>query len=161
MKKTLSKMQWFGIAAAVLMLALFVMHFLPYWLYQGESVSIAGYVIRPYEYGTFTELFRSYFGKKYRITLLFGLPMVLTMVGCLAGSVLCTIKSSKALVYLVPIVSGACCLFGLLTGLPYALSGMRLPMIIVSALVLLCGCLGLVLALRAKKKPLAPSGDTV
>ena len=155
MKKSLSKMQWFGIAVSVPMIVLFVLHFLPYWRYQGESVSIAGYVIRPYEYSTFTNLFRSYFGNKYRITLLFGLPMALTMVGCLAGSVLCTLKPSKAVVYLIPIVSGILCLFGLLTGLPYALSGLRLPMIIVSAIVLLCGILGLVLAARAGKKSAA------
>lgn len=155
MKKSLSKMQWFGIAVSVPMIVLFVLHFLPYWRYQGESVSIAGYVIRPYEYSTFTNLFRSYFGNKYRITLLFGLPMALTMVGCLVGSVLCTLKSSKAVVYLAPIASGALCIYGLLNGKPYALSSLRVPMIVVAALVLLGGAAGFVLAARAGKKSAA------
>ena len=155
MKKSLSKMQWFGIAVSVLMFALFVLHFLPYWRYQGESVSIAGYVIRPYEYSTFTNLFRSYFGNKYRITLLFGLPMALTMVGCLVGSVLCTLKSSKAVVYLAPIASGALCIYGLLNGKPYALSSLRVPMIVVAALVLLGGAAGFVLVAHTGKKSAA------
>ncbi len=153
MKKPISRTQWLGIAASVLMLVLFVMHFLPYWRYQGASVSIAGYVIRPYEYATFTNLFRSYFGKKFRITLLFGLPMLLSMAGSLIGSVLCVLKSGKAAVYLVPMACGALGLCGLLINQPYKLGGMWLPMLILFALVLILGIVGMILAAKAPKKP--------
>ena len=152
MKRSLPRTLWIGLAAAALMLVVFVLHFLPYWSYQGESASIAGYIIRPYEHNTFTNLFRSYFGKKYRITLLFGLPMALTMVGSLAGSVLCILRSSGKATWLVPISCGILGLFGLLTNQPYRLGGLWMPMVILFALVLCVGILGLILTLRAPKK---------
>ena len=157
MKKSLSPTQWVGLAVSGLMLAVFVMHLLPYWSYQGQSVSIAGYVIRPYEHSTFTELFRSYFGKKYRITLLFGLPMVLSMVGSLLGSVLCVIRCRKWASYLVPVACGLLGIYGLLAGQPYRLSGMWLPMVILHALVLIVGIVGMILAIKTSKKPAIPA----
>ncbi len=148
MKKSLPITTWIGIAASVLMLVLVVLQFLPYWSYQGESVSIAGYVWRPHEYNTFTELFRSYFGKKFRITLMFGLPMALTLVANLVGSVLCVLKSRKPATYLVPAVSGILGIYGLLTQQPYRLSGLWLPNLILYALVLLLGIVGILLVTR-------------
>lgn len=148
MKKSLPITTWIGIAASVLMIALVALQFLPYWSYQGESASIAGYVWRPHEYSTFTDLFRSYFGKKFRITLMFGLPMALTLAANLVGSVLCIIKASKPAAFLVPTASGILGIFVLLTQQPYRLGGLWLPSLILYALVLVLGIVGIVLAAR-------------
>lgn len=157
MKKSLSITTWIGIAVSVLMLVLVVLQFLPYWSYQGESASIAGYVWRPHKYGTFTDLFKSYFGKKFRITLMFGLPMALTLAANLVGSVLCILKASKPAAFLVPAVSGILGIYGLLTQQPYRLGGLWLPSLILYALVLVLGIVGIVLAAR---RPAATSAQT-
>ena len=151
MKKSLTITTWIGIAASALMLVLVVLQFLPYWSYQGESVSIAGYVWRPHEYSTFTDLFRSYFGKKFRITLMFGRPMALTLAANLIGSVLCIVKASKPVVYLVPAVSGILGIYVLLTAQPYRLSGLWMPSLVLYALVLVLGIAGIILAARKPK----------
>ena len=157
MKKSLSITTWIGIAVSVLMLVLVVLQFLPYWSYQGESASIAGYVWRPHKYSTFTDLFKSYFGKKFRITLMFGLPMALTLAANLVGSVLCILKASKPAAFLVPAVSGILGIYGLLTQQPYRLGGLWLPSLILYALVLVLGIVGIVLAAR---RPAATSAQT-
>lgn len=151
MKKTIPITTWIAIAVSVLMLVLVVLQFLPYWSYQGESVSIAGYVWRPHEHSTFTDLFKSYFGKKFRITLMFGLPMALTLAANLVGCVLCTVKSSKPAAYLAPVASGILGVYVLLTAQPYRLSGLWLPSLILYALVLILGFVGILLAVRKPK----------
>ena len=157
MKKKLPCTFWIGIAASAVMLVLFVLELLPYWSYQGESVSIAGYVLRPYEHSTFTTLFRSYFGKKYRITLMFGLPMFLNLAGNSAGAVLCALRSSRSTSYLVPIACGGLGLYALLAGQPYQLSSLWLPMVILYAMELVLGIAGIILALTKSKRPLRGS----
>ena len=139
-----------GIAASVLMLVLVILHFIPYWHYQGESVSLAGYLWRPYEHTAFTTVFRSYFGKGFKVSLLFALPLALTLVVNAVGTVLCTLMSTHRVVWLVPIASGILGLYAFLCHPAYRLSGLWLPHVILYALVLALGILGLLLA--GKKK---------
>lgn len=152
MKKTCSVTTWIGISVSALMLILVVLQFLPYWSYQGETVSLAGFVWRPYAHSTFTSLFRSYFGKQFRITLLFGLPMALTLIANLVGSVLCVVRSAQPAAYYVPTICGALGIYALLTKEPYRLSGLWLPNLILYALVLILGIAGVILATR-KPRP--------
>lgn len=152
MKKSLRITNWIGIAAAALMVAVVVMHFIPFWRYQGESASIAAYIWRPYKNTAFTELFRSYFGKGFKMTLLLGLPMALSLVGNAAGAVACAVKSSRAAVYMIPVVGGLSGLLGLLVSPVFKLSGLWLPLLVLHGLVLAVGILGSVLAAISKKK---------
>lgn len=150
MKKSLHFTKLIGVAAAAMMLALVILNFLPYWLYQGQSVSLGGYVWRPYEHSEFTNLFKSYFGKSFKVTLLFALPLALTLVANAAGAVLCVIRSGSASSYLLPIVSGILGLSAFLITPAFRLSGLWIAHVILYALILLLGIVGLI-ATRRKK----------
>lgn len=150
MKKTLRPTMLIGIAAAALMLVLVILNFVPYWLYQGQSVSLGGYIWRPYEHSDFTNLFKSYFGKSFKVTLLFALPLALTLIANAAGTVLCTIRSAKVSSYLLPIASGILGLSALLMTPAFKLSGLWIAHVILYALVLLLGIVGIIVAGRKK-----------
>ena len=135
-----------GIASSVVMLVLIILHFIPYWYYQGESVSLAAYLWRPYEHTAFTTVFRSYFGKGFKISLLFARPLALTLAANAVGTVLCAIKSAHRAVWLIPVISGILGLYAFLCHPAYRLSGLWLPHVILYALVLVLGILGLILA---------------
>ncbi len=139
-----------GFAVSILMLALVILHFIPYWRYQGESVSLAAYLWRPYEHTAFTTVFRSYFGKGFKVSLLFALPLALTLAANAVGTVLCTLKSGHRAVWLVPVISAILGLYGFLSAPAYRLSGLWLLHVILYALMLVLGILGLILA--GKKK---------
>lgn len=150
MKKSFCLTKLIGVAAAALMLVLVILNFVPYWLYQGQSVSLGGYIWRPYEHSDFTNLFKSYFGKSFKVTLLFALPVALTLVANAAGAVLCAIRSARVSSYLLPAVSGLLGLYAFLMTPAFRLSGLWIAHVILYALTLLLGIAGMI-AVRKKK----------
>ena len=150
MKKSLRPAMLIGIGAAALMLALVILYFVPYWLYQGQSVSLGGYIWRPYEHSAFTNLFKSYFGKSFKVTLLFALPLALTLVTNAAGAVLCAIRSHKAAAYLLPIVGGILGLYAFITTPAFKLSGLWTIHVVLYGLILVLGLIGMILSCNKK-----------
>lgn len=150
MKKSLRPVTLIGIGAALLMLTLVVLYFIPYWLYQGQSVSLGGYIWRPYKHSAFTDLFKSYFGKSFRVTLLFSLPMALTLVTNTLGAVLCAINSHKGVTFLLPVISGSLGLYALITSPAFQLSGLWTIHVVLYGLVLALGIVGMILSHKKK-----------
>lgn len=150
MNNQIRSTKWIGIAVSVLMLALVVLQFVPFWRYQGESLSIAGYVWRPYEHSEFTSLFKSYFGKSFKVSLFFALPMAITLIANAIGTVLCFLKQDSTALYLLPVVSAMIGIYGFLSAPAYQLGSSWIVHLILNILMLITGVLGL--AIRRKNQ---------
>lgn len=140
--------KWIGIALSVIMLTLVVLQFMPFWRYQGESLSIAGYIWRPYEHSEFTSLFKSYFGKSFKVSLFFALPMAITLIANAIGTVLFFLKQDSKVVYLLPVASAIIGIYGFLSTPAYQLGSSWIVHLILNILMLITGVLGLAIRRR-------------
>ena len=158
MTKKLHNTKWIGIAVSVLMFILVILQFVPFWRYQGESLSIAGYIWRPYEHSEFTSLFKSYFGKGFKISLMFAMPMVATLVANTVGTVLCAIKYSSKAVYLLPVVSAVAGIYGYLAAPAFQLGSSWIIHLVLYILVMAAGACGFIVAGNASSVHPNPTG---
>lgn len=143
--------KYFSFALAVLMLALLVMQFLPFWELESETISMSDYIWTPNENKSFTKLIKAELDDKKFDPVRIVLWPVLTLVLGAAGIVLCFVKKDTLLPYIVAV----CC--GLTGALTYLTSeifrwgttwGLHLAIAVV---VLVAGVAGLVLKLLADK----------
>ena len=158
MKKKLRNTKWIGIAVAVLMFILVILQFVPFWRYQGESLSIAGYIWRPYEHSEFTSLFKSYFGKEFKVSLMFAMPMVITLLANTVGTVFCAIKHSSKAVYLLPIVSAVSGLYGYWAAPAFQLGSSWIIHLVLYVLMMAVGVCGFIVAGNASSVHPNPTG---
>lgn len=129
---------------AVLMLAVILCQFLPWWHYgEGQSASIAAYVWFPTNMPDLNTHLTGLDETHYINNLAF--YSVITMLGCAGGIILCLLKPASALRCLIP---GAVGLFGLVQLLqhPVLREGYGWLLLALNLLLILVG--GAALALR-------------
>ena len=104
--------KYLSFALAIVILALLVMQFLPFWTTEKETVSINDYLWLPNEHKSVTKLFKAELDDKKFDPIKIVLWPVLTLVLGVAGIILCFIKKDTLLPYLMTILCG---LAGMLT----------------------------------------------
>lgn len=148
-KKQIAK--YISFAVAVLMLALLVMQFLPFWSVEEDTVSIGGYIWMPNEHKNLTKSFRAELDDKKFDPVRIALWPVLTLVLGAIGIVMCLLKRGSTPSFLLSIGCGLASTLGFLNPL-FQLGANWQIHLVVSILVLAAGIAGLVLALVENKK---------
>ena len=103
-----------NIIGIVLMGALLVLHFRPFWNYDGISTSIQSYVWFPSDHAALESYIAGQVGGEYSINSIVLMP-VIVLVATVVGIVLNISMSDNPLVSLVPIGCGIVGIWGYLT----------------------------------------------
>ena len=144
--------KYLSFALAVVILALLVMQFLPFWTTEKETVSINDYLWMPNEHKSVTKLFKAELDDKKFDPIKIVLWPVLTLVLGVAGIILCFIKKDTLLPYLMTILCGLTGTLTYLTNPVYQWGANWIVHLIVAIVVLVAGVAGLVLKLLADRK---------
>ena len=144
--------KYLSFALAVVILALLVMQFLPFWTTEKETVSINDYLWLPNEHKSVTKLFKAELDDKKFDPIKIVLWPVLTLVLGFAGIILCFIKKDTLLPYLMTILCGLTGTLTYLTNPVYQWGANWIVHLIVAIVVLVAGVAGLVLKLLADRK---------
>ena len=144
--------KYLSFALAVVILALLVMQFLPFWTTEKETVSINDYLWLPNEHKSVTKLFKAELDDKKFDPIKIVLWPVLTLVLGVAGIILCFIKKDTLLPYLMTILCGLAGMLTYLTNPVYQWGANWIVHLIVAIVVLVAGVAGLVLKLLADRK---------
>ena len=107
----MEKSKIFNIITIVLMGALLVLHFMPFWSYDGISTSIQSYVWFPGNHAALETYIVGQVGVDYSINDIVLMP-VLVLVLTVVGIVLCIWKSDIPFVSLIPLACGLAGIFG-------------------------------------------------
>lgn len=94
-----------NITCIVLMTILFILHFMPFWSYDGMSTSIQSYVWLPSDHAALETYIAGQVGGDYSINSIVLMP-VIVLVTTVAGIVLCVIKPDNFWVGLIPLGCG-------------------------------------------------------
>lgn len=114
MEKKMGKAKICNILCIVLMGVLLVLHFMPFWSYDGISTSIQTYVWFPTEHADLGTYIAGQVGGDYNINSIVLMP-VLVLVLTVIGIVLCIIKSENLFVGLLPLGCGLIGIWGYLS----------------------------------------------
>ena len=144
--------KYLSFALAIVILALLVMQFLPFWSTEKETVSINDYLWMPNEHKSVTKLFKAELDDKKFDPIKIVLWPVLTLVLGVAGIILCFIKKDTLLPYLMTILCGLAGMLTYLTNPVYQWGANWIVHLIVAIVVLVAGVAGLVLKLLADRK---------
>ena len=144
--------KYLSFALAIVILALLVMQFLPFWTTEKETVSINDYLWMPNEHKSVTKLFKAELDDKKFDPIKIVLWPVLTLVLGVAGIILCFIKKDTLLPYLMTILCGLTGTLTYLTNPVYQWGANWIVHLIVAIVVLVAGVAGLVLKLLADRK---------
>ena len=144
--------KYLSFALAIVILALLVMQFLPFWTTEKETVSINDYLWMPNEHKSVTKLFKAELDDKKFDPIKIVLWPVLTLVLGVAGIILCLIKKDTLLPYLMTILCGLAGMLTYLTNPVYQWGANWIVHLIVAIVVLVAGVAGLVLKLLADRK---------
>ena len=144
--------KYLSFALAIVILALLVMQFLPFWTTEKETVSINDYLWMPNEHKSVTKLFKAELDDKKFDPIKIVLWPVLTLVLGVAGIILCFIKKDTLLPYLMTILCGLAGMLTYLTNPVYQWGANWIVHLIVAIVVLVAGVAGLVLKLLADRK---------
>ena len=144
--------KYLSFALAIVILALLVMQFLPFWTTEKETVSINDYLWMPNEHKSVTKLFKAELDDKKFDPIKIVLWPVLTLVLGVAGIILCFIKKDTLLPYLMTILCGLAGVLTYLANPVYQWGANWIVHLIVAIVVLVAGVAGLVLKLLADRK---------
>ena len=144
--------KYLSFALAIVILALLVMQFLPFWTTEKETVSINDYLWMPNEHKSVTKLFKAELDDKKFDPIKIVLWPVLTLVLGVAGIILCFIEKDTLLPYLMTILCGLAGMLTYLTNPVYQWGANWIVHLIVAIVVLVAGVAGLVLKLLADRK---------
>ena len=144
--------KYLSFALAIVILALLVMQFLPFWTTEKETVSINDYLWMPNEHKSVTKLFKAELDDKKFDPIKIVLWPVLTLVLGVAGIILCFIKKDTLLPHLMTILCGLAGMLTYLTNPVYQWGANWIVHLIVAIVVLVAGVAGLVLKLLADRK---------
>ena len=103
-----------NIICILLMGALLVLHFMPFWSYDGMSTSIQSYVWFPTDHAALESYIAGQVGGEYNINSIILMP-VIVIVATVVGIVLCLSMSDNFFVGLVPLGCGLVGAWGYLT----------------------------------------------
>lgn len=103
-----------NIMCIVLMAILFILHFMPFWSYDGMSTSIQSYVWFPTDHTELETYIAGQVGGDYSINSIILMP-VIVLVTTVVGMVLCTIKPNNSWMALIPLGCGLAGIWGYLS----------------------------------------------
>lgn len=139
----------------VLMLALLVMQFVPFWTEGDGTASISDYIWFPREHKDLNNSLKEVFGKDYRINQFLIGPITL-LVSAVAGIVFSVLKRGKLNSFLLPLVCGYAGYTTYFTYAPYKLGanwGVHASLSIAVLAVAVIGfVVSLIVAIKTRKK---------
>lgn len=103
-----------NIMCILLMGVLLVLHFMPFWSYDGMSTSIQSYIWFPADHAPLDAYIAGQVGGEYSINSILLMPIIV-LVATVIGIVLCISMSDNILVGLVPLGCGIVGVWGYLT----------------------------------------------
>jgi len=109
----MDKAKTFNIITIILMGVLLVLHFMPFWSYDGISTSIQSYVWFPTDHAPLESYIAGQVGGDYQINDIVLMP-ILVLVMTVIGIILCIAKSDIAFVSLIPLACGLVGVWGYL-----------------------------------------------
>lgn len=103
-----------NIIGIILMGALLVLHFMPFWSYDGMATSIQSYVWFPTDHAALESYISGQIGGSYSINSIVLMP-VIVLVTIVIGIIMCIIMSDNLLVGLLPLGCGLVGIWGYLS----------------------------------------------
>jgi len=110
----MDKAKTFNIITIILMGVLLVLHFMPFWSYDGTSTSIQSYIWFPTAHAPLKSYIAGQVGGDFALTMEVVLMPVLVLILTVLGIILCIAKSDIAFVSLVPLACGLVGVWGYL-----------------------------------------------
>ncbi|MGN0803667.1 MAG: hypothetical protein ACI4MF_13830 [Candidatus Faecivicinus sp.] len=141
-----------SILCAIIMLALLVLQFVPFWHYGEageESASMNGYIWFPMDYGDLESYFAETTGKPFDVNSILAMPILHLVLGA-AGIVLCVLKRDQVWVSLFPVAVGGVGVWGFLSKPVYRLGSTWQLQLALCVVMLAIGLISLVLQLSKK-----------
>lgn len=112
-----------NLLCALLMLALVLCQFLPFWSANGDTASLQGYTWWPDDHKEVTNWFKSAVSPDFRANDVV-IPTILMLVfGCL-GSVFCLLQTKSCWVGFLPLICGGAGIWGYLTNPAYQMGSL-------------------------------------
>lgn len=105
-EKSIHLTRTINILCAVLMLALLILQFVPFWNLDGESVSIGGYVWFCIDHSNFTSYFQEVLNNTEFNAGNIALFNTVTMAACVVGLIMCLKNSDNHWPSIIPAVYG-------------------------------------------------------
>lgn len=153
MKRKVDLAQVFNLVGMVLILALVLCHFIPFWTVEGQTLSVWQYIGFPKEYKDVTTYFTSTFDG-YHINNIVLMPSFAILLGVFA--VIFCFKNSDDLWYsLFPAVVGGLGIYNYLTQPVYQSGNLWFIPLVLSILMFACAVLGIVFWFKENKRPAA------
>lgn len=118
----MEKSRIFNIISIVLMGALLVLHFMPFWSYDGMSTSIQSYVWFPTDHAALETYIAGQVGGEYSINSIILMPIIV-LVTTVAGMILNIMFNDNLFVSLVPLGCGLVGVWGYLSKAAFRLGG--------------------------------------
>lgn len=103
----------FTYVSVALMGLLLILHFMPYWSYEGISTSIQTYIWSPSDHAQLETYLASQIGGEFSINNILLMP-ILVLVMTVAGIILCLWKWETPLMSLIPLFCGLVGVWGYL-----------------------------------------------
>ena len=154
MKKKIDMAQLLNIVGVVLILALVLCHFIPFWTVEGETMSVWEYIGFPKQHKNVTTFFTKNVDANYHINNIVLMPSFAIFLGALA--VIFAFKNSDDLWFsLFPAVVGVLGIRDYLLQPVYQYGNMWFIPLIVSILMFLVAVAAIVFWFRENKKPAA------
>lgn len=142
-----------NLIAAILMIVLLVLQFLPFWQYgeaQEHAVSFQGYIWFPTNHAELETSFKEATDSNYLVNSILPMALLVLFVGAI-GAVLCVMKSDEPWVGVFPVACGAAGLWGFLTKVVYRMgTNWQLHAAVCVALILV-GAAGIYLGIKDQK----------
>lgn len=128
-----------NITCILLMGILLILHFMPFWSYDGMSTSIQSYVWFPTDHAELESYIAGQLGEEYSINSIILMPVII-IITTVAGMVLCILKSDNIFVGSVPFVCGLVGVWGYLSKAAFRLgTNWCLHLVVCIALVIAAG----------------------
>ncbi len=109
----MDKAKIFNIITIILMGVLLVLHFMPFWSYDGISTSIQSYIWFPTDHAPLESYIAGQVGSDYQINDILLMP-ILVLLLTVIGIILCIAKSDITFVSLIPLACGLVGVWGYL-----------------------------------------------
>lgn len=142
-----SRLRVTNIIVAVLILAVCLMMFMPFWHYDEESVSINGYVWFPTEHSSLETYLEGELGYKTEINQIIRMPIIMFVTGWI-GIFLCFFKLSGAWQMICSLPFGVCGFIGFITCGALRLGNLWWLMMLLCIAVVLVDIVGLILSFK-------------
>ncbi len=150
MKNTQKTVKILTFVLVIVMLAMLVMQFQPFWSTEGDEASLAGYIWFPKEHRTLTKYFKNLYANDFNLVFkmnnIFPVP-VMVFACCVLGVLVCLWKLGHWYSFLIPMLGGFYGAQGYLSQRIFQLGQNWQIHLTLCVLILLLGVAGLVFSL--------------